>query len=111
MIERHESRIARLAPLAHYHVVALVAPRRDRRVQQIGKPELPVAQFLLYGLEPAIGRFDLASQQLAPRQERSDVIATALGLTDGLGMAVVLGTQPVALELPLTPLALECVER
>ena len=72
--------------------------------------QLPVAQLLLYGLERMVRRFDLVGQTLPARKERCYVIATPLGLADGLRMGVALGAQPIALKLPVTPLGFECVQ-
>ena len=100
VIARLEGEAARLAPVAHLKIGTLVGTLRHRGMQQIGKPELPLLQLLLYGAELRLRLGERDGEALALGDECAGLLAAPLGHADRLGVGVALSAQAVQFHRP-----------
>src|SRR5580698_6901056 len=107
MVARLERELARTAPTPHLDVGAVVAPVRNRIVQQIGQPELHGLELTLDRIQCRIDVLELTGQRLAARHQRCGILAPTLRHSHSLRIAVALGANPVRLHLPALTLLLE----
>ncbi|MCY1355577.1 hypothetical protein D9M69_420070 [compost metagenome] len=98
---------ARAAPTAHFDVVVLVVAERHRLVRQVGNVQHQAVQLGLDRLQLALAGLQLAAHALDLGHQRRDVLATGLGLPDGLGAAVAFGLQLLGAGLHRLALRLE----
>src|ERR1700739_962232 len=73
-----------LAPAHTFEVGAGIAPVRNRRVQQVGEPELPALERLLQRRQLRLRALELCGQALATRNEPGHVRAARPAHADRL---------------------------
>ena len=111
VVARLEGERARHADAAHLDVGALVGAVRHRLVQQVRQPEREPLDLGLHGGELGLGGGLLLAERLDLLEERRDVGALGLRLTDRLGAGVALVAQRVGTDLDGLAAVLERVER